>query len=99
MFIEGVVIVVDAKWWSLIVETESIYSSDIPDTICDRQVNGLGGVSFVELALLAFTFLWCFPWLNRELRSLCFDFVVSYHVEVSSKFLNVDSPSMPAKSP
>ena len=61
MFIEGVVIVVDAKWWSLIVETESIYSSDIPDTICDQRVNGLGGVSFVELALLVFTFLWCFP--------------------------------------
>ena len=46
-FIEGVVIVVDAKWWSLIIETESIYSSDIPDTICDLQVTGLGGVSFV----------------------------------------------------
>ena len=60
-FREGVVIAVDAKWWSLIVETESIYSSYIPDTICDRRVDGLDGASFVELALLAFTFLWCFP--------------------------------------
>ena len=46
-FREGVFIAVDTKWWSLIVETESIYSSDIPDMICDWQVDGLGGVSFV----------------------------------------------------
>ena len=53
-FREGVVIAVDAKWWSLIVETESTCCSDIPDTICDRRVDGLGGVFFCRDSLIGY---------------------------------------------
>mmetsp|Transcript_3787 Transcript_3787/g.3944 ORF Transcript_3787/g.3944 Transcript_3787/m.3944 type:complete len:129 (+) Transcript_3787:1297-1683(+) len=103
MFIEGVVIVVDAKWWSPIVGTESTCCSDIPDTICDRRVDGLGGVSFVGIALLSIwlsTNLDVFHRPDKDLGNMFVsNYVVSYHVEVSREPLNAGSPSMPAKSP
>ena len=73
---------------------------DILATICDRRVDGLGGVFFCGDSLIGYLLTLMFSIVDKGLKAaLVSNYVVSYHVEVSRNLLNLGSPSMPAKSP